>query len=98
MKKIYILLIFLNGCVQNTALLGPAYTLSSTGNALQAGLSYGTSYAVKQITGKSPSENAEIILEKIEERADTNEDPNIFFKTVKKHIEKSKTTDTLTIQ
>ena len=33
---------FLNGCVQSTSFLGPAYTLGTTGNALQAGLSYGT--------------------------------------------------------
>ena len=26
------LLFFLNGCVQSTALLGPAYTMASTGN------------------------------------------------------------------
>ena len=98
MKKIYILLILLNGCVQNTALLGPAYTLSTTGNALQAGLSYGTTYTVKKITGKTPSENAEIILKKIEVSADTEESPNIFFKTVKKHIEKSKKADNFIIQ
>ena len=53
MKKIYIILnlILLNGCVQNSALLGPAYTLGSTGNVLQAGLSYGTTYTIKKITG-----------------------------------------------
>ena len=31
------LLFFLNGCVQSTALLGPAYTLASSGNIYQAG-------------------------------------------------------------
>ena len=51
------LLFFLNGCVQNTALLGPAYTMASTGNIYQAGLSYGSNQAVKKITGKSPTEN-----------------------------------------
>ena len=28
------LLFFLNGCVQNTALLGPAYTMASTGKSI----------------------------------------------------------------
>jgi len=51
------LLFFLNGCVQSTALLGPAYTLFSTGNVYQAGLSYGSNHAVKKITGKSTTEN-----------------------------------------
>ena len=51
------LLFFLNGCVQSAALLGPAYTLTSTGNVFQAGLSYGSNQAVKKITGKSTTEN-----------------------------------------
>ena len=98
MKKIYILLLLLTSCVQNTALLGPAYTLSSTGNVLQAGLSYGTTYTVKKITGKTPSENAEIILKKIEKSAERDENPKNFFKTVKKYIEHSKENDTYTIR
>ena len=51
------LLFFLNGCVQNTALLGPAYTMASTGSISQAGLMYGSNQAVKKVTGKSPTEN-----------------------------------------
>ena len=31
---------FLTGCLQNTAFLGPAMTVASTGNLYQAGLSY----------------------------------------------------------
>ena len=44
-KKIILALAFvslLNGCVQNTAMLGPAYTFSSSGSVLQTGLSYGS--------------------------------------------------------
>jgi len=33
---------FLNGCIQNTAMLGPAYTFSTSGSVLQTGLSYGS--------------------------------------------------------
>ena len=51
------LLFFLNGCVQSTALLGPAYTMASTGSIYHAGLSYGSNQAVKNITGKTPTEN-----------------------------------------
>ena len=58
-----LLLFFLNGCVQSTALLGPAYTMASTGNIYHAGLSYGSNQAVKKITGKSPTENVQSLLD-----------------------------------
>ena len=65
------LLFFLNGCVQSAALLGPAYTLASSGNIYQAGLTYGSNQAVKEITGKSPTENIQSLVDnkkkKIEE-------------------------------
>ena len=38
----------LSGCAQNTALLGPAYTLAKSGNIYQAGLSYGSSHVIKK--------------------------------------------------
>jgi len=58
MKKILLILasfMSLNGCMQSTALLGPAITVGTTGNVYQASLSYGSNMAVKQITGKTPS-------------------------------------------
>ena len=42
----------LNGCVQSTALLGPAITIGTTGNVVEAGLQLGTNHAIKQETGK----------------------------------------------
>ena len=54
-KKIIIgllLVCFLNGCVQNTALLGPAITIGTTGNVMQAGIQLGTNHAIKKETGK----------------------------------------------
>ena len=48
-KKIILATLFMilfNGCMQSTAMLGPAYTLGSTGNAFQAGLSYGSNKAL----------------------------------------------------
>ena len=66
------LLFFVNGCVQSASLLGPAYTLTSSGNIYQAGLSYGSNQAVKKITGKSPTENVHSLVDnkkiKIEEK------------------------------
>ncbi len=38
---IFLSLIFLSGCVQSTALLGPGLTVISTGNVMQAGFQYG---------------------------------------------------------
>ena len=60
-KKIFGLFIFcfLGACASPTAMLGPAYTLTSTGNILQAGLSYGSSELVTAYTGKTPMENLE---------------------------------------
>ena len=48
---------FLNGCVQNAALLAPAYTLANTGSLYQAGISYGANLGIKKVTGKTPVEN-----------------------------------------
>ena len=80
-------LIFLNGCVQSAALLGPAYTLVSTGNVYQAGFSYGSSKVIKKMTDKTPTENIKSLLDnkklKVEE---VNYDE--FFALVKNRIEK----------
>ena len=73
----------LNGCVQNTALLGPMYTLSSTGNVFQAGLSYGSNKAVTSITGKTPGENIKNLLQPKDEDSD-------FEKLIKKRIKETR--------
>ncbi len=58
-KIIFGLLLFfsLGACTAPTAMLGPAYTLTSTGNVAQAGLSYGSSEVITMYTGKTPMEN-----------------------------------------
>ena len=53
-NKIFIYIIAfvaLSGCVQSTAMVGPAITMASTGNFTQAGLSYFTNRAVEEETG-----------------------------------------------
>ena len=97
LKKIIIGLIyicFLNGCVQSTTLLGPAYTLVSTGSIYQAGLSYGSEEAIKKATGKSTTENIkrifdqeEIIKEEIIVKEEENYDD--FFALVKTRVNKT---------
>ena len=54
-QKIYFLVlisVFLSGCIQSTALLGPGVTIATTGNIMQAGLQYGANTAIKNETGK----------------------------------------------
>ena len=86
LKKIFaglFLLFFLNGCVQGTALLGPAYTLASNGNIYQAGLSYGSNQAVKKITGKSPTENIKSFTDRKKSKIDEEQNYDEFFALVK---------------
>ena len=55
-------LVFLNGCAQNFAFLGPAVTLANTGSIYQAGLSYGSDRVITNLTGKSTGQNIKEIL------------------------------------
>ena len=83
------LLFFLNGCVQSAALLGPAYTLASSGNIYQAGLTYGSNKAVKEITGKSPTENIQSLVDNKKKKIEEEEKQEEFFTLVKNRIEKT---------
>ena len=83
------MLFFLNGCVQSTALLGPAYTMASTGNIYQAGLSYGSNQAVKNITGKTPTENIKSLVDNKKIKIEEKEKQDEFFALVKSRIEKT---------
>ena len=71
MKKILLLLVsfvFLSGCFQSIALLGPAIRGASTGKIYQAGLSYGTNMIMLQATGKTTTEHMLDILNSKEEK------------------------------
>ena len=83
------LLFFLNSCVQSTALLGPAYTLTTTGNIYQAGLSYSSNQAVKKITGKSPTENIKSLVDNKKIKAEEKEKQDELYALVKSRIEKT---------
>ena len=85
-KKIIIglfLLCLLSSCAQNMALLGPVYTLASTGNVYQAGLTFGSDKAITQLTGKSTTENVKQLL-------NSNKQDTEFFKLVKNNIEQTR--------
>ena len=74
---------FLSGCAQNAALLGPAYTLSTSGNVYHAGLTYGTNEIIAKTTGKSVAQNFKEAL--IPKKEDTE-----FEKLVKRNIEETR--------
>ena len=87
------LVTFLGACAAPTAMLGPAYTLTSSGNVIQAGLSYGSNEIITMYTGKTPLENLQEISS-----AEQNKRKNIHKKTlesedfyilVKQNVEKT---------
>jgi len=91
LKKIIIsafVMCFLTGCLQNTALLGPAVTVASTGNIYQAGLSYGSSQTIKKMTGKTATENIKNFLDSKNSTVKEEESYDEFFALVKSQIEK----------
>ena len=85
-KKISTVLLFLlllSGCAQNAALLGPSYTLATSGSVYQAGLTYSSNEAIYRFTGKSTSENMKRILT-------PKKQDNEFQKLVKKRIRETR--------
>ena len=61
MQKILSLLamtLLLSGCVESTALIGPATTRTGSGKVAQSVVSSAVSFGVKKQTGKSASEHA----------------------------------------
>ena len=65
--------LFLTGCFQSSAMVGPAITFASTGNVSQAGLAYFTNRAVKEETGMSTTEYVSTFLEEKTKKTRKNE-------------------------
>ena len=65
------------------ALVGPAYTLASTGNVYQAGFTYGSNEVITRVTGKSTVEN-------IKEMIKPDYQDKELKKLVKKQIEETR--------
>ena len=64
-KKIILAVAFvalLNGCVQSTAMLGPAYTFSSSGSIIQTGLSYSSNQVYKKYTEEKNDKELQEIM------------------------------------
>ena len=80
---------FLGACTSPTAMIGPAYTLTSSGNVLQAGLNYGANEMITFYTGKTPIENVKEITsnqKNIQKETLESED---FYILVKNKIDKT---------
>ncbi len=58
------LIVFLTGCAETIALLGPASTSIGGGNVAQSAFSSAVNYGVKKQTGKSAMEHAIAYAEK----------------------------------
>ena len=89
----FLIISFLGGCASPTAMLGPAYTLTSTGNVFQAGFSYGTNEVITRYTGKTPIENLkDISLSKEKNKKNIQKEAlesQEFYLLVKSKIDKS---------
>ena len=62
--SVSIILIFLTGCAESIAFLGPASTSVSGGNFAQSAVSSAVSFGVKKQTGNSPMEHAMVYAKK----------------------------------
>ena len=78
---IFFCFIFLNGCLQSTALLGPGVTIATTGNAFQAGFQYTANRAIKNETGKDA-------LTLVKDVVEDDHKKRVFNKDFKKMVEK----------
>ena len=68
-KLIFLLfsLATLNGCIESTALLGPAISVGTSGNVYQASLSYASNTIIYNATGKTPIEHVATFLDPTDE-------------------------------
>ena len=84
---------FIGACTAPTAMLGPAYTFSSSGNVIQASLNYGSNQMITHYTGKTPIENLkELSKIKKEQKSNIKKktlESDEFYLLVKSKIEKT---------
>lgn len=79
--------ILLSGCMQSTAMVGPALTIASTGNISQAGLTFITNKAVEEETGMN---TVSYVSSKIEEKNNQNKLKKEFKTLVKNNFDKTR--------
>ena len=82
---------FLGACTTPTAMLGPAYTFTSSGNIIQASLNYGSNQMITHYTGKTPIENLKEVSQKKVQKINIKKktlESDEFYLLVKSKIEK----------
>ena len=84
---LFLFFIFLNGCFQSTAMLGPGVTLATSGNIFQAGFQYGANNAIKNETGKDAITFVKDVVEKEPKKRKFRRE---FSKMVKKRVKKAR--------
>ena len=77
----------LSGCVQSTAMLGPAITLASTGNVSHAGITFFTNKVVEKETGMN---TVSFVSSKIEQNSSKTRIRREFKKLVETNFEKTR--------
>ena len=80
---LFLSLIFLNGCLQSTAMLGPGVTLVTTGNGTQAVFQYVANSAIKNETGKDALTLVKDVVEEDHKKRKFSKD---FKKMVEKRV------------
>ena len=80
---LFLSLIFLNGCLQSTAMLGPGVTLVTTGNIAQATFQYAANSAIKNETGKDALTLVKDVVEEDHKKRKFSKD---FKKMVEKRV------------
>ena len=80
---LFISLIFLNGCLETTALLGPGVTIITSGNIPQAGFQYIANESIKKETGKDA---LTLVKEVVEEDHQKRKFSRDFKKMVEKRV------------
>ena len=86
---ILLITFFLNGCVQSSAMIGPAVTLVSTGNIAQASFSFSANKVVEEETGMSTTEFISQKLNK-EINSDSEEFQKDFIDLLETNINKTR--------
>ena len=76
-------------CSAPSAMIGPVYTLTSTGNIYQTGFSYGSNQLITSYTGKTPIENLKEINTKQNNIKKQILESDDFYQLVKNKIEKT---------
>ena len=88
-----VLSLFLTGCLQTTAMMGPAITLVSTGNISQAGMTFFTNKAIKDETGMNTLDFASKEIDEGKNKKEVDDNFNIndnFIILVKNNFDKTR--------